>query len=261
MSPTETEPETHKQDPSRTRLPLESHQVVFQDLRNASEPPAIEREGFILLEHRSEVTDFGSRSQLETIYLPEIERVVRQMTGSSRVFASGLIHLRSSKHARKYDPDIEADGPALLVHTDMTDRSVRVKAQVALRRHGVEEMPKGRLAVYNSWRSLTPPPQDYLLGLCDLRTVKEEDLVRANAYGESGAPDWKVEYYVARRDPGHRWCYFSDMKPDELLMFQQYDSDGPGPSSCPHTSFRDPDFPPGTKPRLSIEAAAYVFFD
>jgi hypothetical protein len=69
-----------------------------------------------------------------------------------------------------------------------------------------------------------------------------------------------VEFYLALFDPVHRWCYFSDLTRDELLVFQQYDTAAAGAPGCPHTAFRDPAATRAATTRRSIEARAYVFF-
>ena len=93
---------------------------------------------------------------------------------------------------------------------------------------------------YNVWRALTPPPQDFPLALCDLRTVREDHLIRADSVGNPANGGESVEFYLAPFDPGHRWCYFSDLTRDEVLLFKQFDTAASGPSGCPHTAFRDP---------------------
>ena len=52
------------------------------------------------------------------------------------------------------------------------------------------------------------------------------------------------------------------MRRDEALVFKVYDSARDGRARfTPHTSFDDPDTPPGAPPRQSIEARALAFFD
>ena len=121
-------------------------------------------------------------------------------------------------------------------------------------------MRGARVVAYNLWRAITPPPQNPALALCDLRTVRGDQLVRAESIGGRGAPQARMEFYVLRHDPDHRWCWFSNLQPDELLVFQQFDTAAAGPSGCPHTAFLDPRCPPGAPARASLEARAYAVF-
>ena len=60
----------------------------------------------------------------------------------------------------------------------------------------------------------------------------------------------------------HRWCYLHEQRPDEVVVFKQFDSLRRNGQAwrCAHTSFRIP----GTEylpPRQSIELRAFVFYD
>jgi hypothetical protein len=59
----------------------------------------------------------------------------------------------------------------------------------------------------------------------------------------------------------HRFCWWSDMTPDEVLVFLQYEQGRGQTSTVMHTAFSDPRCPAGTPPRQGIEARAYVFLD
>jgi hypothetical protein len=258
LSSAAVRPRIDAYDPTKTVVSLATHRVRFHDLRGADQPPSLDREGFTLLPHRSNLTDFRDAGQ-HPVYCHELEQLMREVTGSSQVFLSPTVILRSKSHPQAVDGVI-ADAVAEVVHADRTDRSVGSEARTALQHYGIETMPEGRLVSYNLWRALTPPPQDFPLALCDLRTVREEHLVRADSINNPASVGQSVEFYLATFDPGHRWCYFSDLTRDEVLVFQQFDTSATGPSGCPHTAFRNPACNQPVATRLSAEARAYVFF-
>lgn len=245
-------------DPARRVGALADHGVRFHDLRDADEAPSLDREGFTMLPHRSRVTDFGDAGQ-HAVYCEELAQLLREVTGSPLVFLSPTVVLRSRSHPR-YPDGVIADRVADVVHCDRTDRSVWIEARWALEQYGIDTPPKGRMISYNLWRTLTPPPQDFPLALCDLRTVREERLVRGLSSGNPASRGLEVEFYLSLFDPEQRWCYFSDLTRDEVLVFQQYDSAARGPSGCLHTAFRDPSCTKVATTRASVEARAYVFF-
>lgn len=251
-------PKIDADDAARSVLPLSTHRVRFHDLRDVDDEPSFDREGFRLLPHRSAVTDLGDPRN-HPAYCTEVETMLRGLTGSALVFVSPVVVLRSTSHAA-YGEGVIADPVASVVHSDRTDRSIRSEARAALRSHGIEAMPEGRLVAYNVWRALTPPPQDYPLALCDLRTIREERLVRTDSVGNAANAGESLEFYLSLHDPGHRWCYFSDQTRDEVLVFQQFDTAAHGPSGCLHTAFRNPDCTVPLATRLSVEARGYVFF-
>ncbi len=170
-----------------------------------------------------------------------------------------MVVLRSRSHPQ-YAEGVIADRVADVVHCDRTDRSVWIEARSALEHYRIETPPEGRLVSYNLWRTLTPPPQDFPLALCDLRTIREEHLVRGLSSGNAVNRGQEVEFYLSLFDPGQRWCYFSNLTRDEVLVFQQYDSAASGPSGVLHTAFRDPSCTKPSTTRVSVEARAYVFF-
>jgi hypothetical protein len=251
-------PRFHADDPSQRASSLVEHGVRFHDLRHAAEAPSLHREGFTMLPHRSEVTDFGDAGQ-HAVYCRELEQLLREVTGAPLVFLSPTVVLRSRSHPQ-YPDGVIADRVADVVHSDRTDRSVWIEAGRALQHYGIDRPPEGRLVSYNLWRTLTPPPQDFPLALCDLRTVREEHLVRGLSTGNPVNRGQAVEFYLSLFDPGQRWCYFSNLTRDEVLVFQQYDSAASGPSGCLHTAFRDPSCTKAAETRASVEARAYVFF-
>ena len=62
-------------------------------------------------------------------------------------------------------------------------------------------------------------------------------------------------------NPAHRWHYFRDMRPDEVLVFKAHDTDTRLAGRVPHTAFTDPTCPPGTPTRASVEMRGLAFFD
>jgi hypothetical protein len=54
-------------------------------------------------------------------------------------------------------------------------------------------------------------------------------------------------------NPRHRWVYFSDMTPREVLVSKQSDARPGHTRQVPHTSFIDATRPEDVAPRRSIE--------
>jgi hypothetical protein len=99
------------------------------------------------------------------------------------------------------------------------------------------------------------------LALCDGRTVGPEDLVAADGVYDYGDKPWMTsEAFLVRHNPGHRWIYFSDMRPDEALVFRTFESSDGAPG-IPHVAFKDPNCPANAIGRVSVEAHVYAIFD
>src|SRR5690349_17372151 len=117
--------------PERSSVATEAHRVRFRDLRGAKPMPSLDEEGFTLLEHRSRITDFADAQQ-SSLYCAELEQLMREVTGSSHVYVSPKLVLRSRDHGH-LPTGVITDGVAGMVHSDRTDRSVWSEARGALR--------------------------------------------------------------------------------------------------------------------------------
>lgn len=251
-------PRADSDDPSRSVMPTEEVRAFIHDLRGAA-PPSLDEEGFALIDQRTAVRDFTDPDELDRVYLPEAEELVRAATGASAAWSLPRPVLRSERHGH-LEGGVVRDRTAPMPHVDYPSTSIPFLIGAAEQRMGRPAPPWRRFRLYNLWRSLSEPPQDRPLALCDLRTVDARDLVSAEAIANPGALAYSTEFQMLLPNPRHRWCYFSDMTPGDVLLFQQVDSAATGPSGCPHTSVSAPRAK-GAVPRLSLEVRVCAFFD
>jgi hypothetical protein len=244
-------------------LPLASHAVEVEDLRGAPSEASLDREGFALARHRSLVEDFCDPEQVRELYMSELEQLLMELTGAAKVVASPGGVLRRSERS----PGFGQNGstvPARFAHCDYSQNPAgswfwagrMLPAEELAGRSGK------RFAIYNLWRALSAPPQDAPLAVCDARTVAAEDRVWSDCVIDPpGAPELRFENSVFRPSSSHRWCYFSGMTRDEVLVFKGYDSDPERATGVPHAAFDDPSAPEDAPPRESIDVRAFAFFD
>ena len=209
--------------------------------------------GFDLLVHRSKVKNFLSKNEIAGLYEEELEALIRSHTGAYRVeFFDHTV--------RASDPDIretkQIREPATLVHNDYTAHSGFVCLNENLADEA-EELSGSRFQIINVWRPLVDPVENFPLSLCDVRSIDSSDMVDA----ERRAANHIGEISLATYNPNHRWYYFSEMRPDEVLLFKTFDSIHEGKTLCSiHTAIDLPDAPANAKPRESIESRAFVFY-
>lgn len=246
-------PRYYAQDHARDNLVLDPHKVVIGDLRTG-ECPSLAREGFSLVPHRTEVVDFRNDATAQPLYAAEIERLILQETGADRVVVSGKALLRFGERAEE-SGSLFNSLPARFIHIDISDATAR---EFACRS---QPRPARRFAHYNIWRVLSEPPQDVPLAVCDARSLDPEDIAEADAvFDAPGQPEWSFEGLLVRHSARHRWCYFSNMRWDEALIFKTNDSDLGEPHHIPHSAFDDPSCPSGVSPRMSVEARAIAYW-
>src|SRR5262249_53864403 len=69
-----------------TNMAHEAHRVRIHDMRPISAQVALDRQGFALVEQRTQVRDFWDEDEVRRVYYPEAERFIAEVTGASRVF-------------------------------------------------------------------------------------------------------------------------------------------------------------------------------
>jgi hypothetical protein len=222
-------------------------EMTIEDARGRETEFTIDRNGFQLVKAPTVVRDFYSNEEVKRVYYPEVERLLRDTLGASRVFV--------------FDHGVRNAGrpgsgmPVRRVHNDHTVNSAprRVRDHLGA---DASELLKRRFGIVNVWRPIRGPVLDSPLALCDAQSFTDGDLiatdfVHPHVRGETSS----VEY-----NPKHRWYYFSEMQADEVVLIRVHDSANDGRARLSfHTSFDNP-LASGAPPRESIEVRALVFF-
>jgi hypothetical protein len=209
--------------------------------------------GFVLTEHNTAVKDFYDPDEIESVYYPEVERLIKRVTGAERVVVFDHV-VRNSVLAERGEKG--ARGPARFVHNDYSFKS----APRRVRDHLPEQADRlltHRFAEINVWRAIRGPIESSPLALCDARSLDFEDIVPMDlVYRERVGEIFGFLY-----NPKHRWYYFPRMHRNEAILLKCYDSMDDGRARfTAHTSFEDPSSPPNAAPRESIEVRALVFW-
>jgi hypothetical protein len=214
---------------------------------------SLERNGFELVEHRTQVRSFFDPDELESVYYPEVERLIRARSGASRVVVFDHT-LRSGSEQEREQKLIRE--PVLSAHNDYTEWSGPQRVREIMGEEA-EALLARRFAIIQVWRAIDQPIGANPLAVADARSIAPEDLLVA----ERRYPHRVGQTYRLKYSPRHRWFYFPQMRRDEAIVFKVYDSEKDGRARfTPHTSFDDPATPPGAPPRQSIEARALAFF-
>ncbi|HEX7417026.1 MAG TPA: CmcJ/NvfI family oxidoreductase [Steroidobacteraceae bacterium] len=246
---------------SADRLQIQPTLVPIRDARAAPDPPRLEREGFTLARHRSAVGNYHDAGEVTHVYLPEAAQLLRRLTGAVRVVMMPGAVLRFGERSPQYASATNLR-PARFVHVDYTERSARGLLRSVLPAQEPLPQPGQRYAGYNIWRVISPPPQDIPLAVCDARTVAREDLLRGDTIFRSvEAVELRFEALLLHSNPAHRWSYFSQMHPEEVIVFKAFDSDYARPVRVPHSAFDDPLCPRRAPARESIEVRGFALFD
>jgi hypothetical protein len=274
VQPQAGRPLFHTSDPSRSRLTLDPHQVSVRDARALSNP-SLDREGFKLIRQPLPALDFHDISQRDGPYLIQLQEVVKDALKADKVISNTSVLRLPGRRANQV--------AVLLVHCDFTPKSARrllsecwdqtlsyeegVPNTQELIAQSVESATGDdrryrRVIAFNAWRPISQPPHDLPLAVCRIGSLGDADIQVADFIEEvEGSPPYQDELSLCRYNPRHEWFNFSDMTPDEVLLFIGYDYANPGKCGAMHTAFRDPTCPPGVPGRASIEVRMFAFFE
>jgi hypothetical protein len=257
QAPTAERPVTYQYQPPpgipQTTRKSDPHIVQIHNAKPFTNEFTLDRNGFCLIRHLTAVSDFYDEKQVRDIYYPEMEELLRQLTGAARTTVFDHI-VRSVPVLKQGGKGVKP--PATSVHNDYTLKSAPQRVRDLLPADEAEALLRKRFAIINVWRPIRAPLRDAPIAVCDARTISTEDFIPADLK----YPDRNGEVYVVRYNPKHRWYYFPQMLADEALLLKCYDSADDGRARfTAHAAFVDPTTPPHDPGRESIEVRALVF--
>jgi hypothetical protein len=231
----------------------ELKRVTIRNGRLLADRLSLDEQGFVFVEHKTKVKDFFDPAQLESAYYPEVEQLIKGLSGAARVVIFDHT-LRSGDETEREVRLIRE--PVLSAHNDYTEWSGPNRVREFLPDEA-EALLARRFAIIQAWRAINRPIQRNPLAVADARSIALEDcLVAERRYPHRVGQTYRLKY-----SPDHRWFYFPEMRRDEALVFKVYDSEKDGRARfTPHTSFDDPASPPNAPARQSIEVRAFAFF-
>ena len=247
----------YTQQPERSVLNLDARTLPVRDIRSMTSAPTLEREGFMAAKLPLNVSGDDDPEQIATVYNPLLREFIADLTGAQKIVLRPPI-VRWSRRAKV--EDAYARGPATYVHGDFSQKAFHEMAAEAVSDDpDGEHWLAGRYSVIQTWRALTPPPQDFPLALLDRRTVGREELIDLRTI--NGGPGREQAYwnYSLKYNDAHQWYYCSDMTNDDVLVFIGSESTTEMPGIL-HSSFDNTALGQHATPRISCELRAFVYW-
>lgn len=244
--------------------------------------------------------DFYNQQEVVDKYYPHCEELLKSFLEQSspngeQVTVTAFDHnVRSNQGAGKTKlkdgGGATVQSPAGLVHADYTKVSAPRRleqlgqaskkandvrtfndAKSVLDPNVVQEALDGkrRFAFINIWRNIDKdePVQQFPLACIDATTVHTSDLRTFQIH----YTDRVGENYFCCPCTRHEWCYFPQMKYNEVLLLKQWDSlgnvangkdvDDELSTMTIHSAFMDPTIGENVPPRRSIEVRCVVIWD
>ena len=247
-------------DWSRTNIVLEKHDVRIADARPIRDALSLDREGFTLLDHASAINADSDLSAEGPDYLRSVAELLQQAVGADFVLPQGKGLLK--RHAERANVK-GAIGPSRWAHMDYTHYAARKWVEWIEEWEDRQLTHYPRFTILQTWRAVSPPPQDNTLVLCDASSIDPKDCITFDAVIREpvNEPGNQFESQLCRYNPAQRWYYFPNMTRDELLVWKGFDSDLAHDAQPLHNSADIPGLPEEAAPRISIEARFFAFFD
>jgi len=239
-------------------VPVRSGETVKQtvhiyDGRAVRDQLSLDRQGFAFVTRETAVRNFYDVNEVRTVYYPEVEQLVKDATGATRVLVFDH-NVRCRPMAKSGENG--AREPVKFAHNDYTLKS-GVQRVRDLMGDEAEELLRYRFAEINVWRPVRGPVEESPLAVCDAQSMTLDDFVATDLKYR----DRTGEVYSVAFNPGHRWFYFPHMQRNEALLLKCYDSVEDGRARfTAHTAFEDPNSPSDAAPRESIEVRTLLFF-
>ncbi|KAF2401065.1 hypothetical protein EJ06DRAFT_375101 [Trichodelitschia bisporula] len=219
----------------------------------------LDEHGFCLARQVTNVDDFLDEENVKAHYYPEIEQLLKEVTGASRVIIFNHITRLSQTldHKKAPDDQLLARPAVKWVHLDRF--SAPDAARELIFKHAptaaeAEKLVQKRYQVLNIWRPIKTILRDPF-GIAS--EVPDSDLVIM----PYSTPEEKGVKYGVRASPNHHWYYKYKQEPNEVLIFKAFDtSTSVKETRVPHSAFTDPD-EEDKAPRESIETRALLFYD
>ncbi len=237
----------------KTTGKFEPRSVVIRNAR-LGEEPSLDRQGFRLVHQQTAVRDFYDREEVEKVYYPEIEVLLKEATGAEKVVVFDHqvrnieLSQRGERKAREY---------VRMVHNDYTAKSGPRRVRDHLPAAEAEQRLRHRFAEINVWRPIRGPVESTPLAVCDAQSIDPKDFVPADLVYR----DKVGEVYRFTYNAQHRWSYFPRLERNEVILLKCYDSKEDGRARfTAHSAFDDPTSPADAAPRESIEVRALVFW-
>ncbi|KAK8112268.1 uncharacterized protein PG998_008725 [Apiospora kogelbergensis] len=238
--------------------PSDSQLVHITDVTGQESSFTLDGSGFQFVKDIAEEKDFLDEDHIKSVYYPEVEALLKNVTGASKVF---IFDHTIRREATNSWSDGKQAKPATTGAAPPQSAAPSSSYSASLSRvthHLPEEadaLLRGRVQIINVWRPIKPVLRDPL-AVADAASVPESDLVPIGLI----YPDRRGETLGVSYNPEHRFYYKHGLTPEEVLLIKCFDTKTDGRARrVPHTAFSDPNSDPSAPTRESIEVRCLVF--
>ncbi|OAF14074.1 hypothetical protein AYJ54_43060 [Bradyrhizobium centrolobii] len=231
-----------------------SYDVTIRNARPIVHELSLDREGFTLIQHKISCANERDPEIVYDRYLEEMVPFIKKYFNASWVVPRReAVVFRSAGGSSM--PRIKE--PIVWAHIDYAPILGPVAAAIASQSRGIPLRSYSRLMIVQAWHALSLPPHDFPLAICDGTSVHDTDIeVVDNVFNGTA-----LKLGLAHFNPAQRWYYFPEMTANELILFKAFDSQEHCNPKTVHAAFDNRRAHPNAKPRESIDARFFVYYE
>ncbi|KAJ8069766.1 hypothetical protein OCU04_000184 [Sclerotinia nivalis] len=165
----------------------------------------------------------GVKEVVRDLYYPEVERLVKRLTGASRVIIFDHTVRKRDPVMKKGENPNGKEQPATVVHCDQSGKGAlrRVKQNIG-DTESIDTLLKGRIRMINVWRPLRGPVLDWPLATMDFQTLSPFDVHNCDLWRHQFEERGQTVTYT--RNEAQKWYYLDKHEIDEVTMIKIWDS-------------------------------------
>lgn len=250
------------EDEKERRELYHNHPIKVYNGRLLNPPARIDHQGFQLIKQETAVRDFLNLDVATTDFYAECSEVVKELTGCADTFVTqhqyrnGYGNLPEGNPRRMKPTPTGSPGAYGGTHSDISPYAENRWDEIVDDRH---------CAMFNLWRSidLENDIQVMPLAVLDMTSLSYDDMIAADAWGGAQSKQQHLVSYRLAYNENQRWYYFPRMRPDEMLVFKQYDTrqENPCLRQVYHGAITDPETTDESPLRQTIEVRVLALFD
>lgn len=223
---------------------LSKAKVEVTDLRDAASSVSFDEDGIAFLHQPTEVRDFSDEQVWRSLYDAELIDLLK-----SQIAAKDVIVF---DHTVRIDDPNAPRRPARNVHNDYNAAGAEQRLVDLVGEDQAKDFHDAGFGFVNVWRPIEHVIQSSPLGFIKPSSMVDDDWMDIGLI----YPDRFGQILGVAANPDHKWFFKSHMTPEELVLFNIYDSAG-----RPHLAHSALDMEgddKATVPRKSIESRTLV---
>ncbi|KAF2147626.1 hypothetical protein K461DRAFT_303046 [Myriangium duriaei CBS 260.36] len=234
------------------------HEMEVFDGWDRRDSFSVDKEGFSLHDFKTPFNQWEDEDSVRSTFYPEVVSFLKKTVGAKRVLVFDHTIRSKQNEAKKLTQETNTSqrAPVMLVHCDYTSESGPKRVQQLLPDEAEELLAK-RVAFLNVWKPIHRTVDERPLAMCDVTSSPTKDFFKLHLRYR----DRDGENYVMKHSPSHKWWYFPQMTPEQVILLKTYESDTDGKARfVGHTAFEDPTSPKDAPLRESVEIRTIAFF-